>query len=108
MLRCMCMRRTNLVLDGDLLKEAARVSGERNYSRTVERVARNGDADQGSSDLGARGLRPLAGAPLRDARRQASVPEPAAWFSLTGSSRSRPAEILIESMSNRWSSSTRL
>jgi Arc/MetJ family transcription regulator len=34
------MRRTNLVLDGDLLEEATRVSGERTYSRTVERALR--------------------------------------------------------------------
>jgi Arc/MetJ family transcription regulator len=34
------MRRTNLVLDGDLLAEAVRVSGERTYSRTVERALR--------------------------------------------------------------------
>jgi Arc/MetJ family transcription regulator len=34
------MRRTNLVLDGDLLEEAVRVSGERTYSRTVERALR--------------------------------------------------------------------
>ena len=32
------MRRTNLVLDGDLLEEATRLSGERTYSRTVERA----------------------------------------------------------------------
>jgi Arc/MetJ family transcription regulator len=36
----MCMKRTNLVLDGDLLEEATRVSGERTYSRTVERALR--------------------------------------------------------------------
>lgn len=36
----MCMRRTNLVLDGDLLEEATRLSGERTYSRTVERALR--------------------------------------------------------------------
>jgi len=40
MLHSMCMRRTNLVLDGDLLEEATRVSGERTYSRTVERALR--------------------------------------------------------------------
>jgi Arc/MetJ family transcription regulator len=34
------MRRTNLVLDGDLLEEATRVSGERTFSRTVERALR--------------------------------------------------------------------
>lgn len=32
------MRRTNLVLDGELLEEATRLSGERTYSRTVERA----------------------------------------------------------------------
>ncbi len=37
----MCMRRTNLVLDGDLLEEATRLSGERTYSRTVERALRD-------------------------------------------------------------------
>ena len=34
----MCMKRTNLVLDEDLLREAVRVSGERTYSRAVERA----------------------------------------------------------------------
>jgi Arc/MetJ family transcription regulator len=37
----MCMKRTNLVLDGELLEEALRVSGERTYSRTVERALRD-------------------------------------------------------------------
>jgi Arc/MetJ family transcription regulator len=32
------MKRTNLVLDGELLEEATRLSGERTYSRTVERA----------------------------------------------------------------------
>jgi Arc/MetJ family transcription regulator len=32
------MKRTNLVLDADLLEEATRLSGERTYSRTVERA----------------------------------------------------------------------
>jgi Arc/MetJ family transcription regulator len=32
------LKRTNLVLDGDLLEEALRVSGERTYSRAVERA----------------------------------------------------------------------
>jgi Arc/MetJ family transcription regulator len=36
----MCMKRTNLVLDGDLLEEATRLSGERTYSKTVERALR--------------------------------------------------------------------
>ncbi len=37
----MCMKRTNLVLDEHLLEEATRVSGERTYSRTVERALRD-------------------------------------------------------------------
>ena len=32
------MKRTNLVLNDDLLKEAVRLGGERTYSRTVERA----------------------------------------------------------------------
>ena len=32
------MKRTNLVLDGDLLEETLRMSGERTYSRAVERA----------------------------------------------------------------------
>jgi Arc/MetJ family transcription regulator len=32
------MRRTNLVLDEDLLDETLRLSGERTYSRAVERA----------------------------------------------------------------------
>lgn len=32
------MKRTNLVVDPDLLEEAMRLSGERTYSRTVERA----------------------------------------------------------------------
>ena len=32
------MKRTNLVLDGELLDEALRLSGERTYSRTVGRA----------------------------------------------------------------------
>ena len=35
------MKRTNLVLDELLLDEAARLSGERTYSRTVERALRD-------------------------------------------------------------------
>jgi Arc/MetJ family transcription regulator len=34
----MCMKRTNIVLDEVLLEEATRLSGERTYSRTVERA----------------------------------------------------------------------
>lgn len=34
----MHMRRTNLVLNGELLEEATRLSGERTYSRAVERA----------------------------------------------------------------------
>jgi Arc/MetJ family transcription regulator len=32
------MKRTNLVLDENLLEEATRLSGERTYSKTVERA----------------------------------------------------------------------
>ncbi len=32
------MKRTNVVIDEDLLEEAVRVSGERTYSRTIERA----------------------------------------------------------------------
>jgi len=32
------MKRTNLVIKEDLLEEATRLSGERTYSRTVERA----------------------------------------------------------------------
>jgi Arc/MetJ family transcription regulator len=32
------MKRTNLVLNGDMLEEAVRLSGERTYSRTVDRA----------------------------------------------------------------------
>ncbi|HEY3056317.1 MAG TPA: type II toxin-antitoxin system VapB family antitoxin [Thermoanaerobaculia bacterium] len=32
------MKRTNLVLDEELLEEATRLSGERTYSRAVERA----------------------------------------------------------------------
>jgi Arc/MetJ family transcription regulator len=35
------MKRTNLVLDDELLEEAVRLSGERTYSRTVERALRD-------------------------------------------------------------------
>ena len=34
----MCMKRTNLVLREELLAEATRLSGEKTYSRTVERA----------------------------------------------------------------------
>jgi Arc/MetJ family transcription regulator len=37
----MHMKRTNLVLDEQLLEEATRLSGERTYSRTVERALRD-------------------------------------------------------------------
>jgi Arc/MetJ family transcription regulator len=38
MLYTMCMKRTNLVLDERLLDETLRLSGERTYSRAVERA----------------------------------------------------------------------
>jgi len=38
LLYTLCMKRTNLVLREDLLEEAVRLSGERTYSRAVERA----------------------------------------------------------------------
>jgi Arc/MetJ family transcription regulator len=38
MYNLMHMKRTNLVLDENLLEEAVRLSGERTYSRAVERA----------------------------------------------------------------------
>lgn len=35
------MKRTNLVISEELLEEATRLSGERTYSRTVERALRD-------------------------------------------------------------------
>ena len=35
------MKRTNVVLDEELLEETARLSGERTYSRTIERALRD-------------------------------------------------------------------
>jgi len=35
------MKRTNLVLDGQLLDEALRISGEKTYSRTVDRALKD-------------------------------------------------------------------
>jgi Arc/MetJ family transcription regulator len=32
------MKRTNVVIDEELLEEAVRISGERTYSRTIERA----------------------------------------------------------------------
>lgn len=37
----MCMKRTNLVLDEELLEEATRLSGEKTYSATVQRALRD-------------------------------------------------------------------
>ena len=34
----MCMKRTNVVLDEQLLEEAVKVSGEKTYARTIERA----------------------------------------------------------------------
>ena len=38
MLHTVCMKRTNLVLDEQLLKEATRLSGETTYSAAVSRA----------------------------------------------------------------------
>jgi Arc/MetJ family transcription regulator len=40
LLHTMCMKRTNLVLDEQLLIEATRLSGEKTYSATVQRALR--------------------------------------------------------------------
>src|SRR5204863_6088059 len=43
------MKRTNLVIDGDLLEETLRLSGERTYSRAVEKAMQ--DLDRKSTRL---------------------------------------------------------
>ena len=53
------MKRTNVVLDEHLLEEAVRVSGERTYSRTIERAL-----DEMIRRARARGIDQLAGAGL--------------------------------------------
>ena len=37
----LCMKRTNLVLDEQLLEESVRLSGEKTYSATVQRALRD-------------------------------------------------------------------
>jgi len=53
------MKRTNVVLDEDLLEEAVRVSGERTYARTIERALR-----EMVQRAQARGIDQLAGSGL--------------------------------------------
>lgn len=53
------MKRTNVVLDEDLLEEAVRVSGERTYARTIERALQ-----EMVQRAKARGLEQLAGSGL--------------------------------------------
>lgn len=53
------MKRTNLVLSEDLLEEATRLSGERTYSRTVERAL-----DEFVKRIKARRILELAGSGL--------------------------------------------
>lgn len=53
------MKRTNVVLDEDLLEEAVRVSGERTYSRTIERAL-----EEMVRRAKARGIDQLAGSGL--------------------------------------------
>ena len=55
----MRMKRTNVVLDEQLLEEAVRVSGERTYSRTIERAL-----EEMIRRAKARGLDRLAGSGL--------------------------------------------
>jgi Arc/MetJ family transcription regulator len=53
------MKRTNVVIDEGLLEEAVRVSGERTYSRTIERAL-----EEMVRRAQARGLDRLAGSGL--------------------------------------------
>ena len=53
------MKRTNVVLDEDLLEEAVRVSGERTYARTIERALQ-----EMVRRAKARGIEQLAGSGL--------------------------------------------
>jgi Arc/MetJ family transcription regulator len=53
------MKRTNVVLDEDLLEEAVRISGERTYARTIERALR-----EMVRRAAARGIDQLAGSGL--------------------------------------------
>jgi hypothetical protein len=53
------MKRTNVVLDEDLLEEAVRVSGERTYARTIERAL-----EEMVRRAKARGIEQLAGSGL--------------------------------------------
>ena len=78
------MRRTNVVLDEHILEEAVRVSGERTYSRTIERAL-----SEMIRRARARGIEQLAGAGLwsgnlqvmrGDAGPTAAVPEPAGIY----------------------------
>ncbi len=41
MVYIMCMKRTNLVLDEELLEEAVQLSGQKTYSKTVELALRD-------------------------------------------------------------------
>ena len=53
------MKRTNVVLDEELLEEAVRVSGERTYARTIERALQ-----EMVRRAKARGIEQLAGSGL--------------------------------------------
>jgi len=53
------MKRTNVVLDEDLLDEAVRLSGERTYARTIERALQ-----EMVRRAKARGIEQLAGSGL--------------------------------------------
>lgn len=53
------MKRTNVVLDEQLLEEAVRVSGERTYARTIERAL-----EEMVRRAKARGIEQLAGSGL--------------------------------------------
>ena len=84
------MKRTNLVLDAQLLEEATRLSGERTYSRAVERAleefVRRAKARR-ILDLAGSGLWEGDLATVREDRGVYRTKTP--WFSLTPRSGSR-------------------
>ena len=83
------MKRTNLVLDEQLLDEVTRVSGERTYSRAVTRAIEDYlRRYRAGRNPRVGGKRPLGRGPLRDERRCPRAPG-ASWFSLTPRSGSR-------------------
>jgi len=74
------MKRTNVVLDERLLEEAVKVSGERTYSRTIERAL-----EEMIRRAQARGIDQLAGSGL--------------WVGTLSEMRSDPTPVVPESRS---------